>query len=861
MSDNFDWQTEDDSSWELNEQPAQETAVSPSRSWRTLTLILLLGIVAATVIYGQFNRRIAAQTAVIEADILSTHNLINRAIAKNDREILSPLLSGRDLAWTHTQEQLFQQHLFYDRPPFGLHLAEEFSSGGNLTMDDPHFGGIIVASDLNAAELQVWQPYQTDEGQPIMLAHTAVYRRGRSRWLLSPPEDAFWGDWQTLERPSLSIVYPARDAEIVERLADDLSDFIAQNCESIEGLTCDDDLKIQLRFDTDPQSLAAITDPAALYSANLRLNLPTPTLVGLPADDVGYEALQHGYAAPLLASLITADVGWHCCVHASLYQAIMEYELSRQGLRPWPVTAVTQAQVINNGVAPEMIFPYYLDKTFDNLADEDSWQLYAFVDFLMQGHPHLESVALLEQLTTSLSFNRWLTDLFDMDRGQSSVLQESLSRDWWLFAHAQMLASQGTRPISYPEQDIQLSCVNQISDMPQATLNRYLLDGEEWQVEHSMEGYIFINPLPQDDALVVQLIEFNEERWRTQLWQDGHSRDVLPAADDTFDMVLSLGQTDPDGKNLVVYTNADQTGNDFDGLLVDLEKCRSDVCLMAAPLTANPIWSPDGSMTLLAGESLLDNPLFALPDGRISTFNPEMQPNIDIFLGDVSSPPTEWTLVGAGSLPFWVDDHTYGYVHSDFNSTVATFQELVITTAAENDPQPLVTTADLLTTIPEEERPFRLLMRYAIVHPAQPDLLILVASARSGAYLFLVDLQTNTIEYRLQPGFETTHFFGFSPDGRYFIISGQRENNFPGPGDVHIFYLHDIEKNETQTFMAGDTTFFPAYPFDWSADGKWLALILNNGTINLIAPAYDYQELVLHEMGQCSSIAWVNSTE
>ena len=72
---------------------------------------------------------------------------------------------------------------------------------------------------------------------------------------------------------------------------------------------------------------------------------------------------------------------------------------------------------------------------------------------------------------------------------------------------------------------------------------------------------------------------------------------------------------------------------------------------------------------------------------------------------------------------------------------------------------------------------------------------------------------------------------------------------FRGPQDVVAFYLHDITRNRTETFIAGSSSFNASYTFDWSLNGKWLAMSMNNGTINLIAPEYDFQHIIRHEFG------------
>jgi hypothetical protein len=70
-------------------------------------------------------------------------------------------------------------------------------------------------------------------------------------------------------------------------------------------------------------------------------------------------------------------------------------------------------------------------------------------------------------------------------------------------------------------------------------------------------------------------------------------------------------------------------------------------------------------------------------------------------------------------------------------------------------------------------------------------------------------------------------------------------------------YVHDIARNETRTYAARYPLYTFRYPFyDWSADGDWLILV-DDGFLRLIAPAYDYHRLILHDLHKCSHVAWL----
>lgn len=860
MSDNFDWQTEDDSAWELNETRPERMARSITWPWRMLAVAAGLLAVAALAAYWQFSQRIERLTAVVENDVLSTHNLINRAVATQDLELMAPLLSARDLSWTNAQEQLLEKALFYDRAPLGLPLAGTAASLPDLSAADVYFINIEVAPDMNSAELHFLQEHDPGAGRnSVMLAHTAVYRRGHSRWLLSPPDDAFWGAWQTSETEWLTLVYPARDAEVAQKLAADLAMVLADACQQLTPLTCPATFNLNVRLEPDPAVLLALTDPTTLYDANLRVNLPAPTLVGLPVDEAGYQALLRGYAAPLVAVMITELIGWECCVHAPFYQAFMDYQLNQLGLRSWPVSAETHAQIINSGVNVDALSSFYPEAAFDALESPEMWQLYAFVDFLMRQHPDLAPVEILIGLNRPQTFQTWLAGLFGSDRDEGVVIKERLSRDWWLFAHAQMVASQGPRPLPFPEQDLQLTCVDDFEEMAVTTLYRYELDEDKWQPEVSLDGFMVVNPLPGDEATLLQTINVVTEEIVPFIWQGGAGLPIAPEVNP-----LSWGQTDPTGRYLLIY-GREAEGDYTQQLLIDVPSCATGTCTLIS-LNGLPAWSPDGSQMILSQLSFPENALLPATSGRLALFAGDTLSlaNVPLYRADtIGSLESQVVLADmveppGGNLPFWLDAQTYGYVHVAQGFVGEAQQEIFLASTADDVPRLILTTDDLLAAIPEAERPFRLSIRYVLAHPIDPDLLVVMATSRTENVLFVVNWQDSLVETRLRLPPHNYHFFGFSPDGRYFVATGAPEADSTAPQDVIVYHLHDLARRETHTYVAGSSAFIPTFSFDWSADGEWLALVLNDGVISLVAPDYGYQHLILHDYGSCSSLAWVN---
>lgn len=116
--------------------------------------ILLVLLAAGFVVYRQLDRQIDAATTAVQTDVLATHNLVQTAVSRSDLELFRSQLSGRDPAWTETQESLLADELIQGREFWGwqpnfsppLTLADLTAVSGPLAL--------TLAPDLNSAELQ-----------------------------------------------------------------------------------------------------------------------------------------------------------------------------------------------------------------------------------------------------------------------------------------------------------------------------------------------------------------------------------------------------------------------------------------------------------------------------------------------------------------------------------------------------------------------------------------------------------------------------------------------------------------------------------------------------------------------------------
>ena len=298
-------------------------------------------------------------TANATSDILASHTLVQQAGTGQDVELFNNLLSGRDQDWVDVQSELLQMGNLFDRSAFDLTWLP--SPNTAVTLADVESGaiGVDINPELNAAELTFLQDYAIAVGngvtETVQLKQTAVYRIGTQRWLYAPPDDEFWGEFETITGSMVSLAYPARDADVAQRLSFDLDAKLAEMCRTLADLNCPDGFRLSLRLDSDPQSFLDAAELSHALRSGPMLTLPTPTLVGLPVDEAGYQVLYRGYAIHLVGAAIAELTGYDCCRNVDYFQALLDYQLDELGLRPLNLDRVDYERVVRENIGFETL--------------------------------------------------------------------------------------------------------------------------------------------------------------------------------------------------------------------------------------------------------------------------------------------------------------------------------------------------------------------------------------------------------------------------------------------------------------------------------------------------------------------------
>jgi hypothetical protein len=828
MSNHFEWQTGEESEWlDTEQENLPQTAVSYTRFWPVLLLSLIgLGIVG-TLLFRQAKEQVAAATADVETDILTTHRLIQTAVSNNDAELFHSQLSARNSEWIDIQDALIAEGLLYQRPFYLL----PFRIGEGPVADDIM---VTIAPDLRAAEVQFPQVYRVGldevETVEVVLWQTAVYRRGSKKWLLSPPLHEFWGEWQTVTGQWLTVHYPTRDAQIASQLANDLDTLISTLCADISDINCDTDLEIELRLDTDPASLMSLDDLKYTIQSGSRLELPAPTLIGLPKDALAYDLVFRSYAIQVATAVIAHQVGYDCCEQGVFFRTILERQLAQLNLVNWPPVTIDHIDILNRWGGANYFTSMWEGASIINRDSVYAHRFYPLIDMLEQENS--ENISLVEmqrRLSQHDSLESWLFGLLgEVD----FVTFETQLQRYILHNSATYAAS--TPPYPPPTQRLQLQCY---SSSGNEGIYQYDPMSDTWTTYLAPEsdngfGRFSMRYALQPDLLVtITRGSLNENSRQRIISVQKESTPVLylEIQLDLFDDVW-VGTADQTGQYLILsyYSMADSYISKYE--LVDLRNCDGLNCARL-PLSGFPIWSPNGRFTLIT-----------VPSENATDVNQETEIN----LGDAQGQPLQ--AVGTGTVPFWLNDERYIFIKDGV--------EMVTAVTNSANPSTLFTLDDLTPHLSPEVASLDLKIQFwgvTNVPVVSSQILLFVydntANLTGSRWYFLLSLNaTDSAVEQIEMIHETTNnsWVTLSPDQRWVTEISYTSDGIDGSID-----LINLETNEEETLERA------GFSYVWSSDSNWIAYTRGNVLV-FLAPGTGYQFLTHHPFTNCWNMIWVD---
>ncbi len=822
----FDWQTEED--WEELTLPPEAPKETRPRRWRWLVgLLMVLGL-AAYFIYNQVEQRVEVATNTVEQDILSSLELLERANQEQDIELVNGILSGRDPAWTDIQRDLVRNSLLFDRTPFGFTLV-----GGPEVMTTE------LAPDLLSAELSLHSNYAIAIGngltETITLEQLAVFRKGARTWLYAPPDEEFWGDMESVSGSFITVRYPTRDEDISRRLANDLERKIGELCANMafNEINCQGGARVDLTFANHSAGLVMANDAELWLQAGRELILPAPTLIGLPINEAGYQALYRGYAMVVLQAFVGERTGWQCCERGLLVQALLDRQFATLALKPWPLLPTDYTALLNQGILLDDV-TNSLDAPMQTIPSADDWQhLYALADFLASKTQATAPVTLIPQVSGRDTLG-WLSGLLGAELNSNDS-----HRQWQAFLYEQSGLAALPPPIPWPDEAAVMLCGPNFPDA--AALYTYQPANQTWTEELPGRGFFTLQPLPNRDGavLIEQYLGLNNQPPQTILWQDDQ---VTPIYDGYF-VLRTTNQAGNllAGSSLAFNNSTDGTAALFSSFstdvnaVIDQSACTNGTCPYQSLSFPNLTWSPDDQHTL----------------AYVTRANSAGEFRINDSLGQ----PNEIGPVGTGSNGFWLDNDHLIYLRS---------LEVIKTNIHTKEAETLLVARDLHTALPDPDAINRLTINQLALSQSEPDQLFILATTSSdlrAAYLFQVNLTTGLITFLTRlgdvplPAVEIGKNFRIPAEitANAFQVSVTIVHELNNP--VYYFYTYQIAQDKTTLVKLVGGTNLGNYA--WSDDGYWL-ISTDAGIVKLIAPGWGYQQWVPHDFANCRAADWLN---
>lgn len=840
----FEWQTEDERSWEQPDAASEENGRRPGRRWPWVLLVVALLGGGAYLAWQRVQERVDEATEVVRDEVRTSYSLSHRAASQQDDELFVTLLSGRSATWTESQKERLARGLLFEETARVL----DFEPRGAT----PDTFDVELNPELTEAVLTAAQHYDVDAGngltETIVLTQTHVFRKGSQRWLLSPPTDDFWGGaWRTRSGEALQLAYRPRDEDLARRLGDDLERKLLEMCRTL--MSCPDDFSMSLRLESDVQSVLLAADGEQRLSGDRELILPTPTLVGLPADEAAYAALFRGYARQLLSAAMMRVLEYTCCETVVYHEALLDWQLSRLNLRSTPIDTQDYLYLVDAPTSIDHMIALSRPRTPLGPGEEAPPEVHGFIDF-MQSNLSMRRDPLLElqrSLTQNGSFWAWVGFLTDYQPSNPSALWSDWSDFMFERAREAQEMAQPLPPDLAPQQDIVALC-NAGNGID---LYHYSLLSGEWspEIEVGFE-YAIVAAVPDGNGYLLsgQLPEQDDVFGFTSYLQYGEEPPFALSQEGGDGIILFPGQiSDPGGERVVVWKYSPSDAGEFftpEISLLDPARCTPEGCALEQ-FPGVPIWSPAGRLALAF--DVFDGRLLYLPRER-----------------------TQWQEIetNLASRPYWLDEDTFVYIEqvgSAAHYTVWRFN----TEAGEA--LELVTTDELSAFYERRSQASRpLQLTWAGPHPSRENtILVLGIGNDTTGYLFAVSLQpdqafVSATEPQLslldtfRAGGPNNPWFGtnYMENERYLVIPTVQRDGQWGT----IIYDLQMERVVHESAISSGDDLNGAGA--WSLDREWFARGLPQA-IDLLRPSLQndgrpYRRLIFHDFEYCMSPTWVN---
>jgi hypothetical protein len=307
----------------------------------------------------------------------------------------------------------------------------------NIVEESSKIEQLKISPELDNATIIVSFNYELDsvdsrEGE-IELLHELNYQRSNGRWLLSAPVGDYWQGSILDEGHYISIRYPGRDHYFGEKLAVDLEALTAEFCSRYPSYSCNNDLPINIEIGANPKTITQNELQQSPSESNIHIDLPTPTIFGLPENDMGYRALYRALGRRLVATIVMSESGWVCCDNALFFQSLLDYQFVQLALKsPVPLFRYEHLNLDESLLAMGARI-WSVDELSDNGETSDGIILAnLLVEYLSINGINMADSHIQQNLRNAQSFHEWLLS----SSGQTEA--ENLIEGWNGFLYTRL---------------------------------------------------------------------------------------------------------------------------------------------------------------------------------------------------------------------------------------------------------------------------------------------------------------------------------------------------------------------------------------------------------------------------------------
>ncbi len=776
------------------DQPVPKPVPRPrrrlSRKWLISLALILVAVLGAAAFYVFSIYR--QQLERVGREIRPIARLEVQAVATNDLRSFLALQDPDDPAWRALQEKRFGRLEREGLPEFGWKAMGIAPQLGGVTLEP---GGARI--DV-IYQFSVTQPMPNGPAT-IKLSVPHYYEQTPSGWVRANGAVEYWGTWQHRSGNYFAMRYTRRDTDVLDGLVARMDEMLARVC---GPLPCPPQ-PIFIEFGNSADSLSKLTDFSYGFDASsFILRLPSPQLYGVPTDARSREELYRAIGTRIVQALVTEASRGHPNLPYLFSRQLLQWELCKAGLAgPFitPEMTRTLTSSLRIGVWQPLSTLAFRSRASGPEPTNDELMMPSLALAFLEQYAGAGTV---ERLIPAMQFNVTLGE------GIGAALKvdpRSLEPAWLEYLRKQ--AGLPTPRPAPPEGELALTCF--VGGTGSFSILRIGADGSTIQ---TVEGQVLSIPQPAWSPDGKKLAYLRSGRVQVM---DADTRQYKTV---TADFPIGAFGWLPDGRLWVSRSSGTRRSS-------EVINPDADERIQIAGI--NHLWSPDGKRLAYLNYS----------PGAISPLSGQSNPSI--WLAQADGSDAQRIALGY-SLTWSPDSARLAFLNGVSGNTSGVLDgEIQVADVNSGAITTLVRAADL----PAEFTGAGATWIGNLTWSPDGSMLAVAVNRTSGPTLFVLDAHTGVVRSRWTGTSARWVSLAWSADSRYvgfwIVVPSTRDV-------VGTVGALDVATGLAATLQGRD--------FDWSPDGRWLAVPQEQSGVLVVAP--DLAAVRWLDAPGCLGVAW-----